>query len=247
MYYNYSSSCWEDFKGALRAENYGANNAVWDPGTTSDNFIVYLQDPTVNNFVPIFNENDITVKNPILIKNINNNTISNGIMKLAFISYVLPGNFSKDENGNYFSYEREDPQVPIEISQEVEIYECLAIGETVEIMFPDSAIKTSLSLNENFRANLSLIDNLGEIVAVRGKYIDKDSIEYEYSIFSYWITSDNELAFNSPMKYLFSSVEIEYIPEIELVFSHGRYYLPNSSYVGGYNFTQPFLVTNLKD
>ena len=245
MYYNYSSGAWEDFKGMLRAVSNGEEKSVW--GATSTNFAEYLQRPQSNNFLPVSNENDILIKNPMLITSVSNDTISNGVMKLAFMSYVIPSNFSISGAENYFTYERADPQVPIQLSQEVEVLECLFIGESVEIMYPDSAIKTVLDLDQNFRANLSLIDNIGEITAVKGKYVDKDNVAYEYPIFSYWNTSNNELAFNSPMKYLFSSVEIEFIPEIELIFNNGKYYLPNSSYVGGYNFTKPFFLTNLKD
>jgi hypothetical protein len=245
MCYNYTSGAWEDFDGILRAKNKGLERYVW--GSVSNNFVEYLQYPQSTSFIPVTNENDIHIANPLVLKGATNDTISNGIMKLAFVSYVLPSNYSIGGGNKYFTYEREDPQIPIEIYQNVEVLECLFIGETVEIMYPDSAIQESLDLDENFRANLSLIDNLGDITAVSGVYIDKDDVKYEYPIFSYWTTSGNELRFNSPMKYLFSSVNVEYIPEIELVLNNGKYYLPNSSLIGGQNFTQPFFVTNLKD
>ncbi|KKM95964.1 hypothetical protein LCGC14_1182900, partial [marine sediment metagenome] len=75
LIYNYYTNSWEDFDGLLRAENEGINRPVWDPVTTSDNFIDYLQNPEKNNFIPIYNNNDISIKNPILIDNVNVNTL----------------------------------------------------------------------------------------------------------------------------------------------------------------------------
>ncbi|KKM04682.1 hypothetical protein LCGC14_1761770, partial [marine sediment metagenome] len=80
LYYNYTSGQWEDFKGILQAENAGEDRTVWDPVTKSDNFIIYLQKPEANYFIPIYDNNDISIKNPILIDNINNHTIQNGLM-----------------------------------------------------------------------------------------------------------------------------------------------------------------------
>ncbi|MFW9971302.1 MAG: hypothetical protein ACFFDF_14005, partial [Candidatus Odinarchaeota archaeon] len=244
--FNYSSGQWEDFKGILRAANSGVEKSVWNPDL-HDSFVWYLQNPTANNFIPIYNDNDIILKNPILINSINNNTIQDGIMKLAFISYILPANFTGDGNNNYFSYERANDNVPIEISQNVNILECVLLGRSFQIAYPESSVSIELQLNEQFRANLSEVEKLGEIVAVKGKYLNEFSSSYEYSIASYWITENNELMFNSPMKYLFTSIILEYVPELELVWFNNKWYLPNSSYICGKNFTNPFLVSNLKD
>ncbi|NVM54331.1 MAG: DUF2341 domain-containing protein, partial [Candidatus Helarchaeota archaeon] len=244
VYYNYSLGQWEDFNGILSAKHMGYDRTIWDP---TKNFITFLQNPEQNNFLPIFNDNDIYVKNPVLIDGVNNNTIVDGVMKLALISYILPANFTGDENGNYFSYERADPEIPISITQTVDILDCLLIGQTREILYPESSLIVNLELDENFRANLSQIDNLGEIVAVKGRYIDLYEILYEYPIYSYWITADNELAFNSPMKYLFTNVSIEYVPQFSLQYNStdGAWYLPDEVLFMGYNFTDPFFVSNL--
>ncbi|KKL75319.1 hypothetical protein LCGC14_2056080, partial [marine sediment metagenome] len=87
VYYNYTSGGWEDFKGLLKAENNGVERTVWN--SDSRDFIEQLQDLRANYFLPLTNENNIVVQNPILIDNIDGSTISNGIMKLALISYIL--------------------------------------------------------------------------------------------------------------------------------------------------------------
>ncbi|MFX1391707.1 MAG: hypothetical protein ACFE9Z_16700, partial [Promethearchaeota archaeon] len=246
VYYNYTSEQWEDFNGILRAENDGVEKSVWNPGL-HDSFVWYLQNPTANNFIPIHNSNDINIKNPLLIKSINNNTIRDGIMKLAFISYILPANFTGDGNNNYFYYERATENIPIEISQTIEILECILTGESFQTIYPESSVSTNLLLNENYRANLTEVEKLGEIVGVKGLYTDYNGILYEYPIENYWIAENNELVFNSPLKYTFTSITLEYVPEFELIWFHNKWYLPNSSVFYGRNFTQPFLVSNLKD
>ncbi|GAH48116.1 unnamed protein product, partial [marine sediment metagenome] len=143
IYYNYSSNQWEDFDGMLRAENKGVERAVWNPDLR-DNHIVYLQNPNNNYSIPISDNNNIHIKNPITIKSISNHTICDGLMKFALISYILPSNYSieGDVPENYFTYERERPQIPIEISQKVLVLESIIIGESREIMFPESSIVT---------------------------------------------------------------------------------------------------------
>ncbi|MFW9874716.1 MAG: hypothetical protein ACFFG0_16535, partial [Candidatus Thorarchaeota archaeon] len=247
LYYNYTSGYWEDFKGTIWMESQGYNRAVWDPVTFSDNFIDYLQDFNVsNNIIPILNDNDVKVKNPFTINNLNNNTIKDGVMKLAFISYIIPSNISVDPNINKFTYDRLNPEIPIQISQTVEVLDCVFIGESRQIMYPEASITANLKLNENYRANLSLIDNVGEIIAVRGILVE-DSITYEYPIEYYWITQDNELGFNSPMKYQFTNVSIDYIPQLLLTYnsSDGYWYLPESFVSGDINYTKPFFVSDL--
>ncbi|KKL17327.1 hypothetical protein LCGC14_2486670, partial [marine sediment metagenome] len=63
----------------------------------------------------------------------------------------------------------------------------------------------------------------------------------------YWVTQSNELAFNSPMKYLFTNVTIEYVPLAALEYNSvdGRWYLPQSLVMNNYNFTDPFFVSSL--
>ncbi|MHA2030170.1 MAG: hypothetical protein ACW99Q_12310, partial [Candidatus Kariarchaeaceae archaeon] len=168
-------------------------------------------------------------------------------MKLAVISYILPGNFTGDGNGNYFSYKRENEDIPIEISQTVSILESILIAESREILFPESSIIMNLLLDDNYKTNLSVISDLGEIVAVKGVYVDNTNVKYEYPITSYWITSDNMLMFNSPMKYLFTNVSVEYVPQLSLAYnpSDGYWYLPSSYSVDGISFTESYFVSDL--
>ncbi|KKK57527.1 hypothetical protein LCGC14_3053570, partial [marine sediment metagenome] len=246
LYYNYTTGYWEDYKGILRATNDGYDRTVWDPETKSDNFIVYLNETQESTFIPVYDTNDISIANPILIDNISNHTVQNDRMKLMFISYVLPGNLSIDSAG-YFSYERAVPDIPIEIKQNLDVLECVFLGKSREIMYPESSIVTNLPLDQNFRANLSSILNLGEIVSVSGVYEDVDSISHSFSIHSYWVTQSNELAFNSPTKYLFTNVTIEYVPLAALEYNviDGRWYLPQSLIINNYNFTEPFFASSL--
>ncbi|KKM91875.1 hypothetical protein LCGC14_1224100, partial [marine sediment metagenome] len=247
LYYNYTTGYWEDFKGNLYAKNKGDEATVWNPG--SYNFINYLQNPEGNMFIPISDDNNIQLNNPITITSLNSNTIQDSIMKLAFISYILPSNYSieSDPDKNYFVYDRADPLVPIEISQELEVLECLIIEETKEIIYPEATLLANLPLNQNYKANLSSLNNLGEIVSVTGRYLDSNSIPYKYPIQSYWITSQNELAFNSPMKYFFTNITIEYIPQLNLIYNStdGNWYLPDSFIGVDYNFTNPFFISDL--
>ncbi|MHA2181874.1 MAG: hypothetical protein ACXAAH_10660, partial [Promethearchaeota archaeon] len=249
LYYNYSSQQWQDFNGVLRAENEGVSRYVWNPSAFSDNYIWYLQNVSANEYIPISNENDINVANPITISNFDNNTIQDGEIKLAFISYIIPSNFSveQDSPDNYFVYERADPLIPISISQSVDVSESVLIIESQEIMYPEATLTANLPLDNNFRANLSVLSNLGEIVSVKGRYIDDESIPYEYPIFYYWVNSENELMFNSPMKYQFTNVTIEYIPRLQLTYNatDGNWYLPNTFIENSINFTNPFFVSDL--
>ena len=69
----------------------------------------------------------------------------------------------------------------------------------------------------------------------------------EYPIYSYWVSNNNELLFNSPMKYKFTNVSIEYVPQVLLEYNStdGRWYLPQSFVKDNYNFTEPFFVSGL--
>ncbi|KKK72761.1 hypothetical protein LCGC14_2900640, partial [marine sediment metagenome] len=73
------------------------------------------------------------------------------------------------------------------------------------------------------------------------------SIPYEYPIQSYWITAQNELAFNSPMKYSFTNIIIEYIPQLDLIYNStdGNWYLPDSFSGVDFSFTNPFFISDL--
>ncbi|KKN06934.1 hypothetical protein LCGC14_1072250, partial [marine sediment metagenome] len=187
LYYNYSSQQWQDFKGLLRANNEGESRYVWNPGGFSDNFVWYLQNVSSNEYFPISNENDISIANPITISSLDNTTIQDGKIKLALISYIIPSNFSIDPIHNYFIYERADPLVPINISQTVDVSESVFIVESQEIMYPEATLTANLPLNEDFRVNLSTLSNLGEIVAVKGRFINDESIPFEYPIYYYWV------------------------------------------------------------
>ncbi|KKM84073.1 hypothetical protein LCGC14_1302910, partial [marine sediment metagenome] len=248
VYYNYTSVSWEDFKGLLQAKNKGGEfTFVWN--STERDFIEQLQDPRANYFIPITNENNLVIRNPILIDFIDEDMFSNGLMKLALISYILPSNFSIEDRPtyNYLVYERADPLIPINISQQVNVLECILLGESQQMMYPESSIHMNLPLNGNFRADLDIIEDLGDIVAVQGTYKNSESIVYEFPIYSYWITSNNELAFNSPMKYQFTNVSIEYIPQLPLIFNptNGYWYLPNSTVHDQDMFVEPFFVSAL--
>ncbi|KKM60651.1 hypothetical protein LCGC14_1539700, partial [marine sediment metagenome] len=144
-------------------------------------------------------------------------------------------------------YERADSLIPINMSQQVNVLECLLLGESQQMLYPESSFKIELPLNENFRADLTTIDDLGEIVAVYGTYINSESIIYEYPIYSYWVTSNNELAFNSPMKYMFTDISIEYIPQLPLIYNStdGYWYLPDSAVYDQESFVNPFFVSSL--
>ncbi|KKN18861.1 hypothetical protein LCGC14_0951530, partial [marine sediment metagenome] len=249
LLYNYTSQQWEDFNGLLRASSKGVSSFVWDPAGFSANHIDYLQDVNPSQYIPISNENDISVSNPITLKSLDDNTIQDNKIKLALISYTIPSNFSieSDPTDNYFVYERANPFVPITISQSLAVSECIVIIETQEIMYPEASLTANIPLNDDFMADLSSLNNLGEIVAVKGKFIDGELIPFEYPIEYYWINSANELTFNSPMKYQFTNVSIEYIPQLQLVYNStdGNWYIPNLFIGDNVNFTKPFFVSDL--
>ncbi|KKN19377.1 hypothetical protein LCGC14_0946350, partial [marine sediment metagenome] len=186
LYYNYTSQQWQDFNGLLRASNEGEPRSVWNP-SLSDNFVWYLQNVGANEYIPISNENDISIANPITISSLDNTTIQDGKIKLALISYIIPSNFSIDPTHNYFIYERANPLVPINISQTVDVSESVLIVESQEIMYPEATLTANLPLDEDFRLNLSTLNNLGEIVAVKGRFINEESIPFEYPIYYYWV------------------------------------------------------------
>ncbi len=124
------------------------------------------------------------------------------------------------------------------------------LGESREIMYPESSIVKNLELDENFRVDLNSVENLGEIVAVSGIYTDMDSVVYKYPIHSYWVTQNNELLFNSPMKYIFTNISLEYVPLVSLEYDlyelgDGLWYLPESFVMDDINFTEPFFVSSL--
>ncbi|KKL05414.1 hypothetical protein LCGC14_2606270, partial [marine sediment metagenome] len=86
-----------------------------------------------------------------------------------------------------------------------------------------------------------------EIVAVKGRFINEESIPFEYPIYYYWVNSENELIFNSPMKYQLTNITIDYIPQLQLSYNStdGNWYLPNYFTEESINFTKPFFVSDL--
>ena len=117
LYYDFLNQEWQDFSSAIYMNNYGGNyKNVWNPGLES-NPLKYLQSPNqYGEFVYIKDSNNLGILNSLLIENLNDDFIEDGKMKLAFISYILPGNWEDDPalSKNIF-YERENTAVPISV------------------------------------------------------------------------------------------------------------------------------------
>ena len=90
------------------------------------------------NFIPIKNYNDNLLVNPITIYDINYDTFKNGILKLALLTNIIPGNFSGDKNGKFFSYERFDPSIPINVSQKVDVLENVALNAITNVLYSEA-------------------------------------------------------------------------------------------------------------
>ncbi len=249
LIYNYTSSSWLDYNGMIQAENYGVRSSVWN--ARGRNFIDYLQEPNRNDFFPIYDENNIRIINPLFVTNINNDTMTkDGKIKLALMSYTFPGNFTGHySNGhwNYISYERADSLVPINISQSVNVLDCLLFAESQQTLFPEGSIHAEVPLDENFMANLSDIEYLGEIITIQGEYIDSDKNSYFYPISSYEIRENNLLSFNHPMYNLFTNISIEYLPQMSLIYdvNNDWWYLPDELVIGEDVYSKPIFISSL--
>jgi len=245
VYYNYLTEEWQDFNGQIRAENNGINRAVWNYNYSSNPFY-YIQSPDANCFIEIQNENpSLKLMNPFKIKGLTNDYLDNNqIMKLALISYILPSNYSANNN-IYEAFKRVNPNLAIEISQQVNINECVMLLEKRQTIFPASTFAVELPIEDNFEVDLNGVDDpaIGEIVKVYGIRIEENTIE-KYPVFNFLVTHNNKLSLEQcSQKELFTNVSIEYLPSLPLELFDGRWYIPNSSYY----YSDPISISNLRD
>ncbi|MBD3216502.1 MAG: hypothetical protein GF311_28065, partial [Candidatus Lokiarchaeota archaeon] len=244
VYYNYTAQKWEDFRGDLRAENLGVNREVYDYNL-NPNALWYLQNPQENNFIPIGSHNpDLKLMNPFYLSHITNDTIKNGQIKLALISYILPTNFTNPNLA--YSYQRLDPEIPIEISQEVAIKEALLLLESTPIVYPESTFTKVLDLNSNYEVNLTQIDSpaLGEVVKVDGFSQDTQNFTVSYPLFEWFITERNSLSIKfSEKRELVDQLQLTYVPREQLVQNGEKYYSPNNTA----SYSEPLFISSVSD
>ncbi|MBA7690006.1 hypothetical protein ES703_98525 [subsurface metagenome] len=187
LFWNYTSSQWQDYKGIIQIDNLNDLNPppnpakVWNPSAYEDdglNPIHYLQRPRNESdvrFVHLNSNNDLVL--PTLTKLGIEGLTENGVMKMIFISYILPGNWEGKEelgpglNKKFLFYERNPstPDTPIELNQtiDVNVTESKLILNWDSKIFEEASSSITLPLDENFQADLSVIPDLGKIISVR--------------------------------------------------------------------------------
>ncbi|KKM61252.1 hypothetical protein LCGC14_1533580, partial [marine sediment metagenome] len=202
-----------------------------------------------NLFLEISDSNTINIS-PIIFQDLDvTDYLPDGVIKLALVSYIIPGNFDSDPGNNLY-YDREDIYTPIDISQSVSIKESALLLETTNILYSESVFSSILPLDSNSEADLSLLDPIvGEVVLVKGISEVSPSQTDEYPIFDFTV-QDNQgqpyLEFNSVMKTKFSKIYIEYLPQLSLELGP-PWYLPDTYTKDSNTYETPFLISEVYD
>ncbi|KKN53508.1 hypothetical protein LCGC14_0601690, partial [marine sediment metagenome] len=252
LYYDFQNNKWEDYQSTFRVQNKILATGfkdVWDYGS-EPNHLEYLVFPSSHEFVNIQDSNDLEVQSSLLIQNLDSDFFNNnnGIMKLALLSYILPGNWedpaNRAVNGDIF-FERADSTIPIQISQSLNIQECVLLLEERNILYTESSISTTLDLDPDFKTFLGgLNPQMGEIISVKGIKELETSTE-EYPIFDYQVIN-NYLEVYSHNDFI-SKVSIEYIPQMNLELISTKWYLPDILTQGNDEYENPYFISEVLD
>ncbi|MHA2365074.1 MAG: hypothetical protein ACXAC7_14040, partial [Candidatus Hodarchaeales archaeon] len=253
IYFNSLEGKWEDFNGFLSARNSILTNPVrlWHPGS-SNNPIDYIQNPNRNNFIPIKNSNDDLYLYPLSIRNITNDYLDGSkCLRMALISYIIPGFFETDQDGYFFSYERANPTIPIALRQEVSVNQISTSTRVKNKLHRTDLITELVNLTEQYPVNVSRLNGLpiGKIVSLSGIDVISDSLSEVYSIYDFQITDNKILDFSSENSPLFDLLRIEYVPQMDLL-NNSLYpdfwYLPSSLNLSGEIYDKPYFVSDLQ-
>ncbi|KKN12424.1 hypothetical protein LCGC14_1016600, partial [marine sediment metagenome] len=260
MIYNHTASEWVDFSGELWASiEQGPSTKVWEidqnPIYQDTSNLHYLQYPNSHQglFKEIGDTNHIEISS-LVFQGLNvADFFSNGKIKLALLSYIVPGSKTDVGTGNYLHYDREDVSTPISISQSVDIKESVLLVETTNLLYSESVFPATLSLDSNYQADLSLLDPaVGEVVLVKGISEITPTFTEEYPLFNLVgfvvkdILTQPYIEITSGMRSEFTDIYIEYIPQLSLV-SGPPWYLPSEYTKDAIKYEAPFFISEVVD
>ncbi|KKN44461.1 hypothetical protein LCGC14_0692870, partial [marine sediment metagenome] len=253
MMYDYQTSQWEDFTGILTTND--GTKTLWQLDSTfpSVSNLHYLQYPNThqNLFMQIGDSTQIEIKATEEELNVLK-FLQDGVVKLILLSYIIPGNFDSDPGNNLF-YGREEIFTPVNISQSVNIKESALLVETTNNLYPESVFSTTLPLDSNYKADLSLLDPvMGEVVLVKGISEITPTLTEEYPLFNIVdfevkdILTQPNIEIISSMKSEFTRIYIEYLPQLSLV-SGPPWYLPSEYTKDNIKYESPFFISEVID
>ncbi|KKK54164.1 hypothetical protein LCGC14_3087490, partial [marine sediment metagenome] len=242
---------WVDYTGIITTN--GGTQTLWELDSIypDDSNLHYLQYPNSNQqlFLQIGDSEHIEIS-PMTFQDLNVvDFLPNGKIKLALMSYIVPGNFDSDPGNNLY-YDREDIFTPITISQSVDIKESVLLVETTNNLYSESVFTATLPLDSNYKADLSLLEPaVGEVVLVKGISELTPTLSEEYPIFDFEVKNIQTLPyleFSSEMKSEFSNIYIEYLPQLSLV-SGPPWYLPTEYTKDSIKYESPFFISEVID
>ncbi|KKN47283.1 hypothetical protein LCGC14_0664460, partial [marine sediment metagenome] len=257
MIYDYTTSTWKDFTGMIWASvDQGTPTKVWELDFTypAVSNLHYLQYPNThqNLFLQIGDSSQIEIT--VTEENLNiEDFLPDGKIKLALLSYIIPGNFNDVGTGNYLHYDREDAFTPISVSQSIDIRESALLLETRNILYSESVFTATLTLDSNYEADLSQLDpTVGEVVLVKGISEVTPTLTEEYPLFNLFdfevrdIQTQPYIEITSAMRSEFTKIYIEYIPQLSLV-SGPPWYLPSEYTKDSITYEAPFFISEVMD
>ncbi|MEJ2249602.1 MAG: hypothetical protein P8Y97_08085, partial [Candidatus Lokiarchaeota archaeon] len=113
-------------------------------------------------------------------------------------------------------------------------------------LYQAKALKAVLPIYEGYKVNLSTLENLGEIINIRGFREEWDGANHSYPVKSYQL-GENILSLDRIYSYYFTNIEISYLPRIDLEFRNDKWYVPSFRMLNSINYSYPLFISKVWD